>query len=74
MSLVKLDEGIFVDSTDVVSIEDHEYWSGFSPSGSDYDLVSRGSVITLKNGRKIYLKKLQANDVFEKLNQTPTND
>jgi hypothetical protein len=71
MGLVEIDDGVFVSPEDVCSIEDHQYWNNSSPS--DSFLESTGCRIILKNGRKIYLKKLRAIDAHDRL-FTPIKD
>lgn len=62
----ELDSGVFVLPEEVVAIEDHSYWTGLSPSGNGGE-EHFGSVVVLRNGRKIYIKKLSAKEVLEKL-------
>ena len=65
MGLVEIEKGIFVEPSDVSSIEDHDYWGSRSPS--DSFLESSGSRIILKNGLKIYVKCTRAIDVHDML-------
>jgi len=64
--LKEIDSGVFVIPQEIVAIEDHSYWTGLSPSGND-GVQHFGSVVVLKNGRKIYIKELSAKEVLEKL-------
>lgn len=63
--MIEVDKGIYVDKVEVCAIEDHKYWRSASPSDTGY-MFTDGSVIVLKNGRKIYCK-LTATEVMGKL-------
>lgn len=63
--LVELTTEIIIDHTEVASIEAHH---DHSPSGGYISANITGSVIVLKNGRKIYIKELNPQQVKEKLN------
>lgn len=62
---IEIDTGVYVRPDDVSSIEDHEYWRNSGPS--DSYIEDYGCRIILKNGLKIYIKKLMAIDVHDKL-------
>ncbi len=68
MNLKEIDDGIFIDPLEVVSLQKNGYWeNGLCPSDNS-DWIENGSVLVLKNGRKIYLK-ISSKEVMEKLKQ-----
>jgi hypothetical protein len=71
MKLVKINETVFIDPTEVCSIEKNTVEHSNSPSGSDSWFSWTGSVVTLKNGRKIYVKDLSPDTIFELLKPDP---
>jgi hypothetical protein len=56
MNLIMVKQGIEVDPTDISSIQEEVAYTSNSPSGSSSYISFKGSVITLKNGRKIYVE------------------
>ena len=62
-ALIEIDNGVFVNPSDVSSVENNGY---YEVSPSDESWRDDGSRIILKNGRKVYTK-LTANQVIEKL-------
>ena len=67
MNLIKLSEKVIIDPNEVCSIQEEKtYNEPSSPSDSCMVLNFHGSVLTLKNGRKIYIS-MMPNDVMEKL-------
>lgn len=61
---IEITNEVLVDPLDISAIEAHH---DHSPSGGYMSLRTNGSVIVLKNGRKIYVK-LTPQEVKEKLN------
>jgi hypothetical protein len=68
--MVEITEGIFVNKDEVCSIQEEKTvsWHG-SPSDSFPVDSFVGSVITMKNGRKIYVKNLSPKEIMVKLNE-----
>lgn len=68
MKLVKLKDGVFVSPDEVCSVQHEELWRDY---GSITDFVSTkyfdGSIVTLKNGRKIAINNLKPCEIFELL-------
>jgi hypothetical protein len=62
---VEVTDEILIDPLEVASIEAHH---DHSPSGGYISREINGSVVVLKNGRKIYISKLTPQQVKEKLN------
>ena len=69
MSLKQITPEIYIDPTEVSSIQketiESETWGSGSVGYSFY-----GTVLTLKNGRKIFVKHLTPEQVLKKLNST----
>jgi len=68
MKIVKINEKIFFNVEDFTSCE-YENSSYDTPSGGYVSSNFSGSVITLKNGRKIYVNKIHPDDVLKKVMQ-----
>lgn len=66
--MIKITEDVYINKEDLVSIQREETvsWHG-SPSDSYPVKDFSGSVLTLKNGRKIYVKGLYPQDIMELL-------
>ena len=62
---VEITSEILIDPLEIASIEAHHR---STPSGGYISEHINGSVIVLKNGRKIYVKELNPQQVKEKLN------
>lgn len=77
MGLIKISEEHFVDPLEVSSVEGCEHWEDRGTiSQADHYLTFKGSVVVMKNGRKIYVKGVQPNAIVIKLgwNETPPAD
>lgn len=65
MNLIELSPSVIIDPSQVVSIQDETVDrttpSGFGSMGSEWV----GCVLTMTNGRKIFVEKKLAKDVFE---------
>jgi hypothetical protein len=61
---VEITDEIIVDPLEIACIEAHHY---HTPSGGYISEQINGSVIVLKNGRKIYVEKLTPQQVKEKI-------
>jgi hypothetical protein len=66
MNLVKLHEGVFVDPSEVASIQAEVVSQYNSPSISDNSMCEtfNGLIVTLKNGRKIAIDKVSPNELM----------
>lgn len=69
MNLVEITESIIVDPLEVCSIQEEkiERYRGSSPSDSHTYIDFEGSVMTLKNGRKIFVRGLNPKQIKERL-------
>ena len=64
---VELKENAYIDADDFSSVQEEEIWrNSGSPSGDSW-CESRGSVVTLKNGRKIYVKDVTPKEIMTKI-------
>lgn len=64
--LVKITDEVFVNPDEVAAIEYSEQWEHDpSPSGSSHR-TGTGTLLILKNGRKIYLANMGTDEVAEK--------
>lgn len=66
--LIEIDKH-FIESTQIVSIE-REQLEAISGFGRSFD----GSVITLTNGRKVFIPKMTPKEIFELLKPTATKE
>ena len=71
--LIKITDDVIVDPIEVSSVQSevvHKYCGG-SPSDSSTYIDFQGSVMTLKNGRKIYVKFMTPEEILHKLGGVP---
>lgn len=66
--LVEITKDVFVDPAEVVSVEKHdEYKTKRGDYGTYTVLEGSGSIITMKNGRKIYVRDVTPEEIFKQL-------
>lgn len=69
MKLVSITENVFIDPTEVCSVQAEQVKNYTSGSISDHTMhvTFDGSIITLKNGRKIAVDKFSPQMILDKL-------
>lgn len=71
--LTHINDDVYLRSEDVVSVEREIINEYTSPSPSDVRLVEtfNGSRVTLKNGRKVFVRGMVPKEILEKFTDTP---
>lgn len=71
--MIKITDDIFIDPTEVASVERDTTYKYSSPSPSDTTLLVDfdGSKIFLKNGRKVFVRNIFPKEIMQKLGLLP---